>query len=174
MHRWRSGRGTGARTGLKRSTDGAGTHEDPSLSGQTPGAMQVAPGSFLPAFFFSWTESSFFASKPAPTVDRARLDNSVKCGSEPAREGARRVTPKTAESTHYPPPLITTKQSLRSHAQHLLPWKPGSSTIQAATDHGAAVVHGRLASSQMPRKRRRKRSFRTNYEGFMYTKSAYR
>ena len=51
MHRWRSGRGTGARTGLKRSTDGAGTHEDPSLSGQTPGAMQVAPGSFLPGFF---------------------------------------------------------------------------------------------------------------------------
>ena len=40
---------------------------------------------FRPDFFIGC--AGLFASKPAPTFDRVRLDNSVKCGSGLAREG---------------------------------------------------------------------------------------
>ncbi|MGX1085772.1 hypothetical protein AB7M25_002338 [Pseudomonas sp. AP3_22 TE3818] len=61
--------------------------------------------------------------------------------------------------------------------QHLLPWKPGSS-IQATTDHGAAVIVG--GSWQVgliagcPGNAGAKDPFVQIQKGFMYTKSAYR
>ncbi|MNV49090.1 hypothetical protein D3C71_1410330 [compost metagenome] len=115
--------------------------------------------------FFRWTALSFFASKPAPTVDRARLDNSVKCGSGLAREGARRVTPKTAESTHCPPPTDhhKTKSTEPCPASAALKaWRLNNTSSHRPWRSGGSWQAGLLADAQ---ETQAQRSFRTNSKG---------